>query len=291
MSDMPVEAPAGHDQNADQIAYWNGPGGQRWTDRQQMQDIMLAPIADILINRADVRTSERIVDIGCGCGAVAIALAEKVGPQGHVLGVDVSAPMLQRARQIAPKDTPVDFVLADATVYPFELASADLLVSRFGVMFFSEPAVSFANMRKVLRPSGRLTFVCWREPRENPWLMTPLQAVYQHVPKLPQLGPEDSGPFSFASEPRVRRILTQAGFSNIAMQPHDLALDIAIGRGLDAAVESALDIGPASRALEGQSAELREASRRSIREALVPFTTGQSVSLPAAIWIVTASVN
>jgi ubiquinone/menaquinone biosynthesis C-methylase UbiE len=291
MSDMPVEAPAGHDQNADQIAYWNGPGGQRWTDRQQMQDIMLAPIADILINRADVRTSERIVDIGCGCGAVAIALAEKVGPQGHVLGVDVSAPMLQRARQIAPKDTPVDFVLADATVYPFELASADLLVSRFGVMFFSEPAVSFANMRKVLRPSGRLTFVCWREPRENPWLMTPLQAVYQHVPKLPQLGPEDPGPFSFASEPRVRRILTQAGFSNIAMQPHDLALDIAIGRGLDAAVESALDIGPASRALEGQSAELREASRRSIREALVPFTTGQSVSLPAAIWIVTASVN
>jgi ubiquinone/menaquinone biosynthesis C-methylase UbiE len=288
---MPVEAPAGHDQNADQIAYWNGPGGQRWTDRQQMQDIMLAPIADILINRADVRTSERIVDIGCGCGAVAIALAEKVGPQGHVLGVDVSAPMLQRARQIAPKDTPVDFVLADATVYPFELASADLLVSRFGVMFFSEPAVSFANMRKVLRPSGRLTFVCWREPRENPWLMTPLQAVYQHVPKLPQLGPEDPGPFSFASEPRVRRILTQAGFSNIAMQPHDLALDIAIGRGLDAAVESALDIGPASRALEGQSAELREASRRSIREALVPFTTGQSVSLPAAIWIVTASVN
>ena len=286
-----MDSPKGHEQNADQIAYWNGPGGQRWTDRQQMQDIMLAPIADILINRADVRTSERIVDIGCGCGAVAIALAEKVGPQGHVLGVDVSAPMLQRARQIAPKDTPVDFVLADATVYPFELASADLLVSRFGVMFFSEPAVSFANMRKVLRPSGRLTFVCWREPRENPWLMTPLQAVYQHVPKLPQLGPEDPGPFSFASEPRVRRILTQAGFSNIAMQPHDLALDIAIGRGLDAAVESALDIGPASRALEGQSAELREASRCSIREALVPFTTGQSVSLPAAIWIVTASVN
>jgi ubiquinone/menaquinone biosynthesis C-methylase UbiE len=291
MSDMPADAPVGHDQNADQIAYWNGPGGQRWTNRQQMQDIMLAPIADILINRADVRPSERIVDIGCGCGAVAIALAEKVGSQGHVLGVDVSAPMLQRARQIAPKDVPVDFVLADATVYPFELGVADLLVSRFGVMFFSEPAVSFANMRKVLRPSGRLTFVCWREPRENPWLMTPLQAVYQHVPKLPQPGPEDPGPFSFASEPRVRRILAQAGFSNIAMEPYDLALDIAIGRGLDAAVESALEIGPASRALEGQSAELREASRRSIREALAPFATGQSVPLPAAIWIVTAFVN
>lgn len=283
-----MEAPVGHDQNADQIAYWNGPGGQRWTDRQQIQDIMLAPVADILIDRADVRAGERIVDIGCGCGAIAIALAEKIGPEGHVLGVDVSAPMLQRARQVAPKGAPVDFMLADATIYPFEPTSADLLVSRFGVMFFAEPAVSFANMRKVLRPSGRLTFVCWREPRENPWLMTPLQAVYQHVPKLPQLGPEDPGPFSFASEPRVRRILSKAGFSGIAMKPHDLALDVAIGRGLDAAVESALEIGPASRALEGQSAELREASKRSIHEALAPFTKGQSVSLPAAIWIVTA---
>jgi ubiquinone/menaquinone biosynthesis C-methylase UbiE len=286
-----MEAPVGHDQNADQIAYWNGPGGQRWTDRQQMQDILLAPVADILIDRAKVRAGERIVDIGCGCGAIAIALAAKVGHTGRVLAVDVSAPMLQQARQVAPKDAPVDFVLADATVYPFEPASADLLVSRFGVMFFAEPAVSFANMRKVLRRSGRLTFVCWREPRENPWLMAPLQAVYQHVPRLPQLGPEDPGPFSFASEQRVRRILAEAGFSGVAMEPHDLVLDIAIGRGLDAAVESAVQIGPASRALEGQPAELREASKRSIRQVLVPFTKGQSVLLPAAVWIVTASAN
>ena len=145
--------------------------------------------------------------------------------------------------------------------------------------------------RKALRRSGRLTFVCWREPRENPWLMTPLQAVYQHVPKLPQLGPEDPGPFSFASEQRVQRILAQAGFSGVAMEPRDLALDIAIGRGLDAAVESALEIGPASRALEGQPAELREDSKQSIRQALAPFTRGQSVLLPAAIWIVTASAS
>lgn len=286
-----MEAPVGHGQNADQIAYWNGPGGQRWTDRQQMQDILLAPVADILIDRAHVRAGERVVDIGCGCGAIAIALAGKVGHTGRVLGVDVSAPMLLQARQVAPKGAAVDFVLADATVYPFEPASADLLVSRFGVMFFAEPAVSFANMRKVLRRSGRLTFVCWREPRENPWLMAPLQAVYQHVPRLPQLGPEDPGPFSFASEQRVRRILAEAGFSGVAMEPHDLALDIAIGRGLDAAVESAVEIGPASRALEGQPAELREASKRSIRQVLAPFTRGQSVLLPASIWIVKASAD
>src|SRR3979411_2244263 len=127
--------------------------------------------------------------------------------------------MLARARQNAPAEMPVEFVLADATVYPFDQASFDLLVSRFGVMFFAQPALSFANLRKALRPSGRLAFACWREPRDNPWLMMPLQAVYKHVPKLPQLGPEDPGPFAFASEARVTRILGEAGFSGIKMEP------------------------------------------------------------------------
>jgi SAM-dependent methyltransferase len=206
-----------------------------------------------------------------------------------VLGIDISAPMLARARQIAPPGLPVDFVLADATVYPFDPASIDLLVSRFGVMFFAEPALSFANMRGGLRPSGRLAFACWREPRENPWLMTPLQAVYNHVPKLPQLGPEDPGPFAFASEVRVNKILREAGFSGIAMEPCNLSLDVAGGRGLDAAVEAALEIGPAARALDGQPADAIAAATVSIREALKPFVRGQSVPMPASVWIVTAS--
>lgn len=284
-----MEIPAGHDRNADQIAYWNGPGGQRWTDRQQAHDIMLAPVSDILIDRARVGAGMRIVDVGCGCGATSVALAQRVGPAGHVLGVDISAPMLTQARRVAPADLPVDFVLADATVYPFDPASVDLLFSRFGVMFFAEPAVSFANMRKALRPSGRLAFACWREPRENPWMMTPLQAVYKHVPKMPPQGPEDPGPFAFASEARVHGILSEAGFRDIAMEPCGLALDIAVGRGLEAAVESALGIGPASRALEGQPAELRAAAKDSVREALAPFASGSTVPLPGSIWIVTAN--
>jgi ubiquinone/menaquinone biosynthesis C-methylase UbiE len=284
-----MDTPTGHDQNADQIAYWNGPGGQRWTDRQQTQDILLAPVSDILVDRAKAKVGERIVDVGCGCGATTIAFAERVGPAGHVFGIDISAPMLARARQMAPAGIPVDFVLADATVYPFVSGSFDLMVSRFGVMFFAEPALSFANMRRALRPSGRLTFVCWREPRENPWLMMPLQAVYKHVPKLPQLGPEDPGPFAFASEQRVIRILSEAGFSGIEMEPCDLSLDVAVGRGLDAAVETALEIGPASRALEGQPPDVRAAAANSIREALAPFASGNSVPLAASIWIVTAS--
>jgi ubiquinone/menaquinone biosynthesis C-methylase UbiE len=283
--------PTGHDLNADQIAYWNGPGGQHWTERQQVQDTLLAQVSDILINRAKPGAGERIVDVGCGCGATTIAFAQRVGPAGHVFGIDISAPMLARARQIAPTELPVDFVLADATVYPFDPASFDLMVSRFGVMFFAEPAASFANMRRALRPSGRLTFACWREPRDNPWLMLPLQAVYQHVPKLPQLGPEDPGPFSFASEQRVRRILSEAGFSRVEMERCDLSLDVATGRGLDAALETALEIGPASRALEGQPPDLRAAAAKSIREALAPFANGQAVPLPASIWIVTARAS
>src|SRR5258708_17571781 len=286
-----MNIPTGHDLNADQIAYWNGPGGQHWTDRQQAQDTLLAPVSDILIDRAKPRAGERIVDVGCGCGATTIAFAQRVGPAGHVFGIDISAPMLARARQIAPTELPVHFVLADATVYPFDPASFDLMVSRFGVMFFAEPAASFANMRRALRPSGRLTFACWREPRDNPWLMLPLQAVYQHVPKLPQLGPEDPGPFSFASEQRVRRILSAAGFSRVEMERCDLSLDVATGRGLDAAVETAVEIGPASRALEGHPEHVRAAATRSIREALTPFAKGQTVPLPASIWIVTASAS
>jgi len=286
-----MDTPTGHEQNADQIAYWNGPGGQRWANRQQAQDVVLAPIADLLIDRARPKAGERVIDVGCGSGATTIAFARKVAPSGHAFGVDISGPMLARARESAPKELPVEFVLADATVYPFDPASFDLLASRFGVMFFADPAMSFSNMRKALRPSGRLAFVCWREPRENPFFMAPLQAVYKHVPKLPPQGPEDPGPFAFASEARVHRILGEAGFTRIEMEPCDLALDVAIGRGIDAAVQGALEIGPASRALEGHPEDVRAAATNSIREALAVYAKGETVPLPASIWIVTARAS
>ena len=286
-----MHPPTTHDQNADQLAYWNGPAGQRWAERQQAQDILLGPVAELLIDRAGPAIGERIIDVGCGSGATTIAFAQKLGTSGHVLGIDISGPMLARARASAPKDLPVEFVLADATVYPFEPASFDLLASRFGVMFFAEPVLSFANMRRALRPSGRLAFACWREPRENPWMIAPLQAVYKHAPKLPPQGSEDPGPFAFASEERVHRILGEAGFKAIKMEPCPLALDIAVGRGLDAAVQSALEIGPTHRALEGQPAEIRAAAIQSLREALAPLAKGDTVVLPGSIWIVTASAS
>jgi ubiquinone/menaquinone biosynthesis C-methylase UbiE len=285
-----MEAPQGHDQNADQIAYWNGAGGQRWAQRQPVQDILLQPIADIVIDRARIKSGERVLDVGCGSGSTTFAFAKAVGPSGHVMGIDISAPMLARAREVTPAGSPVEFALADATIHPFVPESFDLLASRFGVMFFADPALSFANLRNAMRRTGRLAFACWRQPRENPFFMVPLQAAYQHVPKMPQMGPEEPGPFAFASEERVKRILGAAGFSEIAMEPVDLALDVAIGGGLDAAVKSAVEIGPAARALTDHPPETVAAATQSIREALQPLLKGQTVPLDAAIWIVTARV-
>jgi ubiquinone/menaquinone biosynthesis C-methylase UbiE len=277
-----------HDRNVDQAAYWNGPGGRHWTDRQELQDALLTPVSEALLVRAAIAAGERALDIGCGCGATTLEIAMRVGRQGHALGLDISEPMLARARERTPPGAPATFVAADATVYPFEPGRADLLFSRFGVMFFADPALSFANMRKGLRPGGRAAFACWREPRKNPWLMLPLQEAYKYAPRLPELGPEDPGPFSFASEERVHRLLGEAGFSSIAMHPVDLSLDVAVGRGLEAAVEGALEIGPASRALEDQPPEVRTAAANAIRAALAPFRKGEAVPLAAAIWIVTA---
>ena len=283
--------PEGHDRNADQIAFWNGVAGRHWTERQSVQDVLLAPVTERLIARIGAQSGQRILDIGCGTGAIAIELARQVGPSGRVLGIDISVPMLERARQLTPADAPADYVLADATVHPFDPRSFDQLVSRFGVMFFADPVLSFRNLRTALRPEGRLAFACWREPRENGWMMAPLMAVYRHVPKMPQLGPEDSGTFAFADEARVKRILGEAGFTDIAMEACPLTFDIAAGRGLEAAVQGALEIGPASRALEGHPPEVVAAAIQSIREALAPFAKEQSVLLPGAIWIVTARAS
>jgi ubiquinone/menaquinone biosynthesis C-methylase UbiE len=277
-----------HEKNADQIAYWNGPGGQNWISRQATQDILLRPISEILHGVAAAAKGERIIDIGCGCGGTTFELARRVGSEGSVLGLDISAPMLDYAREHVPRDLKVEFVQADATVYPFQPASADMLFSRFGVMFFADPTTSFTNMRKVVKPGGRVVFACWREPRANGWMMIPLQAVYQHVPKMPQLGPEDPGPFSFGSEERVRRILSGAGLTNIELKQHDLALDIALGRGLDGAANAAIAFGPASRALDGHPDSVRAAAVQSVREALAKYEKGGKIALPASIWIVSA---
>jgi SAM-dependent methyltransferase len=197
--------------------------------------------------------------------------------------------MLARAAERLPPRAPAKFVRADATTYRFEPAAFDLVFSRFGVMFFAEPARSFANLRTALKPTGRLTFVCWRKFNENPWLQVLLRAALEHVPPLPRPGPEDPGPFSFASEQRVHRILADTGFHSVMLEPRDFDLDIACRGGIEEAVEAAIAVGPTSRALQDQGPETRAAVATSIRRALQPYQRGTQVALAGAIWLVTAN--
>jgi SAM-dependent methyltransferase len=279
-----------HDpKNEAEVTYWNSAGGHRWVERQQSQDIVLGPILEATLERAQVWRGERVVDIGCGTGASSIALAERAGPPGQVLGVDVSAPMLARAAERLPPGAPVKFVRADATTYRFEPATFDLLFSRFGVMFFAEPVRAFANLRTALKPGRRLAFACWRKLDENPWLQVPLRAALEHVQPLPRPRPEEPGPFSFASEQRVHRILADAGFQSVILEPRDFDLDIACGGGIEQALEAAMALGPASRALQDRGPETRAAVATSIRRALQPYQRGKQVVLTGAIWLVTAN--
>jgi ubiquinone/menaquinone biosynthesis C-methylase UbiE len=276
-----------NDASLDQVTFWNGEAGRQWVDRQAAWDITLAPVAEAAIARAAVKAGERVVDIGCGCGATSFELARRVGKGGHVLGIDISEPMLARAKERLSKDDPVEFVLADATTHPFK-PEYDLLFSRFGVMFFPDPVAAFTNLRRALKPGGRMTFACFRSPRDNPFMMTALQAAYEHVPPLPKLGPDEPGPFSFADEERVRRILDEAGFGSITLEPHDLMLDVGSGRGLDEAVTNTLQIGPVTRALRGQPEAVLPKVEAAIRAVLSSHLRDNRIPLKAAIWLVSS---
>ena len=282
-----MSIPLAHAGNADQIVYWNGPGGRRWTDRQEMQDAVFAPIAELLYARARVAPGERVIDVGCGCGVTTLEIARRVGSQGRVIGLDISVPMIARARERAPATSPSSSSSPTPRCTNSRRAGgSSVLALRRDVLRRSRPVLR--QPRKGLARGGRAVFACWREPKLNPWQMIALKAACKHVPRLPDVGPDDPGPFSFADEARVRRILGQAGFDAIALTPVDLELDIAAGRGFEAALATSLEIGAASRALEGQPDDLRAAAAAEIRAALTPHRRGDSLPLGAAIWIVEA---
>lgn len=274
--------------NADQTAYWNSVAARRWLDLDAKQDVVFAPITDALFARARLTTGERVLDVGCGAGGTTIDIAGRVAPTGRAVGLDVSQPMLETARRRTSADLPVAFILGDAATHVFAPGSFDALVSRFGVMFFADPIEAFANLRGALRHGGRAVFACWRAAKLNAWQMIPLRAALRCVPRLPEIGPEDPGPFSFADETRVRRVLDRAGFADVEVTAIDLEIDLAAGQGFESAMATARSIGAASRAMEGQPEHERAAAIEAIRSALAPHQRGPSVLLGAAIWIVEA---
>lgn len=270
----------------DPIQYWNGPAAQRWIHLQEKLDRMLAPFNEALLAKAQPALGERAVDVGCGCGATTLALAATVGPSGSVVGLDISAPMLACARERAQNLHTVTFLQADATTHTFHPA-VDLAVSRFGVMFFSDPPAAFANLSRLIRPGGRLAFVCWRALSENPWACLPFEATRAAL-DMPSIALDAAGPgpFSLADSARIRELLAIAQFTEITIDPFDA--QAVLGDEIDDATEFAIDGGPASRLLVGADPTVRARALSAVHRALVPYVVGGRVALPAAAWLVFA---
>ena len=275
------------DENQPQIEYWNGRAGANWTVYQEATDLALAPLGEATLAAAAVRAGERALDVGCGCGATALVLAERVGATGHVLGVDVSLPMLGRARERLRGAANVELREADAATARFG-GDRDLLFSRFGVMFFLDPTAAFANLRTALAPRGRVAFCCWRPARENPWATIPAEAIAPFVEPEPPVEGIPPGPFAFADPERVRAILGGAGFSAIELAAQDAPLRWTATPDLDVAVDLFSHIGPASRRLAEAPQEARARGLAALRAALAPHVGPTGLVLGGAVWIVTA---
>ena len=270
--------------NQEQIEYWNGKAGATWVEANERLDRLLAPISDIALTFAGVRAGERAIDVGCGCGATSIALAEQ-GAQ--VWGVDVSEPMIGYARSRAQAaGVDVAFSVADASTADYT-PDHNLVFSRFGVMFFADPAAAFANIRSALCIGGRLCFVCWQAPRQNPWMSIAGAAVQPFLPQ-PETPPDPRapGPFAFADKGYLRSILQIAGFSGIRIEPISPTLHLADD--VDEAMRFQAEVGPLARALAELEGEQRDVALAAAREALSAQMGPDGLRLGSACWLVTA---
>jgi SAM-dependent methyltransferase len=275
--------------NAEQIRYWNEVMGPQWAALDGIMSALIRPLGLRALERLDVRPGERVLDIGCGGGETTAEIAHRVGPDGRVVGVDISEPLAARARDATAGLPYVEIRVADAQMAAFEPESFDGLFSRFGVMFFADPEAAFSNLRRALRPGGRIAFVCWSAFAENLWMALPAMAVAKHVP-VKRSEPNVPGPFAFADCIRLRAILERAGFVQVNHEAVDERLSVTADESLDGAVSLLMRLGPSGAALRDANAgpELVDAVRASIRDAIAPFETPDGVFIPSASWLVTA---
>ncbi len=272
---------------AEQAAFWNGPGGKMWLDSYERIERTVTPFGQPALDQAAIKPREKVLDIGCGTGGTTAEIARLVGPQGHVLGVDISQPLIEVAR--AQKLANATFEVGDAAVQPFEAAAYDLVFSRFGVMFFGDPVAAFRNIRRALKPGGRLSFVCWRTPQENPWGFVPFRAAVPHLPPIERPGPEDPGQYSFGNRARVERILTEAGFGTLSFKPLDRP--IRLGKDIAETVDSLGRFGPVARAFADAAPDQIAQAKAAIAEALKPHESSEGVQLLGACWLVGAAAR
>ncbi len=274
--------------NDSQIAFWNGKAGEKWTANRVHHDRMIAAPAARAAAAAGFRAGERVIDIGCGCGSSSFEAARAVGPAGRVTGLDISRPMLALARERARSmpELRVEFVEGDASRHPFAEGEADIVVSRFGTMFFADPEEAFANIGRAVRSGGRLAFVCWRRVEENDWIRIPLAAA-SALADMPQLdAPRRSGPFSLADRAGLIALLEGGGFHDIRVEPFDGPL--LLGDTVDAAIRYFSENSPLSVPLSELERGLRQRIREAIAARMSRFLGPNGVEVGGGVWIATA---
>jgi SAM-dependent methyltransferase len=270
--------------------YWNQVAGPRWVGRAGLQEARNVEVAHLLQAEAAPQPGERVLDIGCGTGATAIPFAAAVGATGHVTGVDISEPMLGQARENIAKAGAgnITLVKADAQVHRFPADSFDLLISRFGVMFFADPVAAFANLFAGLRQGGRVCMAVWASMAENVHWQIPFDIAVKHLGQPKPVDPHEPGPMAFRDPAYLRDILSKAGFTGVSITPKGFHIT---GQSAESEAEHAAMFGPAWRLMEEKNAP--EDARKTIvaetAAAFAPYMTPQGFRLPGTVLIAKAA--
>lgn len=273
-----------HQPNEEQSALWNGPAGDAWVELQAILDRMMKPLEELLVEIVSSGAPRRVLDVGCGTGATTLAMARALGAHGECTGIDISAPMIGAALSRAERErVPAQFIRADAQTYAFGPARYDLIVSRFGVMFFDDPVQAFANLRRAATEDASLRLVVWRGPDENPFMTTSERAAASVLPHMPALQPDEPGRFAFADPRRVRHILEESGWANIDIRPVDVTCSLP-GK----ALAHVTRFGPLGRVLQETDEPTRTRVVKAVRAAFEPYVHGEEVRFTAAVWLVGA---
>jgi SAM-dependent methyltransferase len=273
--------------NAEQARYWTEDGGPNWVRDEAAYDLMLAPFNDALLDALDPQPGERVLDVGCGFGSTALAASAR-GAQVH--GVDISLPMIQRARERATEaGANATFAVGDAQEDALG-GPYDAVTSRFGVMFFADPVRAFHNLATAARPGGRMAFVCWQPIARNPWMLAAPAVLRSLMDDPPPPPPPGAGPFAFGDSEFVDRVLADAGWTQRAIAPFETNARMGGNDGVRGAVDQALSNSAAKALLAAGDATLRDRAAAVLTDQFESLSVDGVVSCPAAAWLVTARV-
>jgi SAM-dependent methyltransferase len=274
-----------HQTDDEQTRLWNGVAGRAWVEAQELLDQMFKPFEDLLVEAVSAGSGGRVLDVGCGTGSTTLAVARLLGAKGRCIGIDISDPMIAAARARAEREsTPASFIRANAQLHAFEPASFDMIISRFGVMFFDDPVRAFANLRSAARHDAEFRFVAWRSAAENPFMTTAERATAPLLPNLPARRPEAPGQFAFADRRRVSSILEESGWAEIDIQPIDVACTLPEKE----LVRYLTRLGPVGLILQEADDRTRTQVIETVRAAFEPYVHGAEVRYTAACWMVSA---